>query len=73
VICDLQLDRLCGPPAMGEAERELARREIRRAALAAVVEGAHVHGGHGFVQLGDPGRRVEIAHAVLARLGPESS
>lgn len=70
VIGDLQFCRLCDLSATpgGEEERDVAQRELQRAALATVVESAHVHGGHGFVQCEDPGRRVEAAHAMLAHL-----
>ena len=70
VIADLQFCRLCDLPATpgGEEECDMTQRELQRAALATVVESAHVRGGHGFVQLEDPGRRVETAHAVLAHL-----
>jgi hypothetical protein len=70
VVGDLQFCRLCDLSAMpgGEEERDVAQRELQRAALATVVESAHVRGGHGFVQCEDPGRRVETAHAVLTHL-----
>lgn len=82
VIGDLQFRYLCEPEAVRngeqlirelENEREGVYSEIQRASLAAVVESAHVHGGHGFVQRHDPGVRVELAHAVLGRLAAQPS
>jgi hypothetical protein len=70
LVADLQLGCLCEQAATdGDADgREAVQREIRRATLAVVVESAHVHGGHGFVQPDDPARRVELAHALLGRI-----
>lgn len=70
ITAELQFAYLCelqSAPA-GAAQREIVQREIQRACLASVLDGAHIHGGHGFVQRKAPGRRVELAHAVIAAL-----
>lgn len=68
VIAELQLERLLDP-ASSAADRDHARTELERSARAAVVESAHVHGGHGFLRDGDAGARVAAAVQLLAHLG----
>lgn len=71
VVAELQFQQLCDLAVIGDRgdEQELSRRETERAALSAVIESAHVFGGHGFLVDHDPGHRVEIAHSLMSRLG----
>jgi hypothetical protein len=63
MIADLQFGYLC--EAAEGSEALTCQAEIRRSALRTVVEAAHVRGGHGFVQVGGAGKRVEAAQAIV--------
>lgn len=71
MVAELQFARLCewvDARTTASSGEEDAQHEIRRAALTVLVEGAQVRGGHGLVQFQGPGRRLEIAQALLRAL-----
>ncbi|MFT3864049.1 MAG: acyl-CoA dehydrogenase family protein [Solirubrobacterales bacterium] len=67
MVLELQFGRM--REATDERDSAAAQVEIRRAALRTVSEAGQVWGGHGFLQVEDPGKRVEAAAAILVALG----